>query len=398
MRFTTTMMEVGRWALPDFLPWDPAVHEDSPVSDLIGDGWAWLPWKLRLPDGTGVKVVYDFLRDEGESPYEVRAEGGRFVLDADGEPLCAVTFDQRPGWIVRRTRDGATMGKVMSWLSPVCLQAFPIRYCAYASRGDVCAFCCLNPMDRDLAGATRDGLLMRPAHAAEVYDAAVGEGGVRHVCLTGGGLYNQRAEAEHFARVIEAIATVRDARGRRDPLKAMTTAMGAEEQRRLKIAGADEISFNMEVWAERLWPVVVPGKAKVVGRARWMERLAAAVEVFGRGRVLSQFVLGVETVAPEGFRDPEAALASVTEGFEWCARHGVVPRTHVWMNTPGSAYERSTAPPTEYLLAAALARHRAVAAAGLYRDIEAYPQGSASCPECSYVDTDADFHRLLGAA
>ena len=49
----------------------------------------------------------------------------------------------------------------------------------------------------------------------------------------------------------------------------------------------------------------------------WMDRLKAAVDVFGPGRVMCNFVAGVET-ASGVYRSAEDAADSTLEGMRWC--------------------------------------------------------------------------------
>ncbi len=153
----------------------------------------------------------------------------------------------------------------------------------------------------------------------------------------------------------------------------------------------------MEVWEERLWDEIVPGKQRHIGRRAWMDRLAAAAERFGRGRALCQFVVGVEMVSG-AFSSFAEGLRSVIAGFEWCAQNGVQPRSHIWCNTPGSLYEPRPVPPTEYFLTLAREHYRITEKYGMRFPAEYRPPYTASCPRCGYLSADADFAWLLAGA
>jgi hypothetical protein len=66
----------------------------------------------------------------------------------------------------------------------------------------------------------------------------------------------------------------------------------------LREAGWEGVAFNIEVWDERLWPGFVPGKAALVPREQWLRALEHAAQVFGRGKVASVIVAGLEPRAP----------------------------------------------------------------------------------------------------
>jgi hypothetical protein len=127
-----------------------------------------------------------------------------------------------------------------------------------------------------------------------------------------------------------------------------------------------------------------------------MERLEQAAARFGRGRSMTQFVVGVEMVSG-GFTNYAEAIASVLEGIEWCAQQGIQPDTSTWFNTPGSFYETREVPPTEYFLSIALERHKILEKYDMYLPADAQPNFSAACHRCGYLSPDSDFQWLLGS-
>jgi hypothetical protein len=100
----------------------------------------------------------------------------------------------------------------------------------------------------------------------------------------------------------------------------------------LKEAGWQGVAFNLEVWDERLWPGIVPGKAGIMSRERWLEALEYAVQVFGKGQVASVLVAGLE---PRG---------SFLDGVEWLAKGGIYGVPIPWAPAPGSALEGHQTP------------------------------------------------------
>jgi hypothetical protein len=372
------------------------VHKDyKAIEDsLVSPDWAWLPHSMTFPGGITAKVIYDFVRHH-TSPYEMRETDGAFWLYYGEDPLVEITFEKRPQWLSRRTEDGRQMASVFVLSSPDRLLGFPIRFCAYYQPEDICRFCCLNPSGKNIAkGDGYHDVIMSGEAAAVCLAAALDEMEIRHVTLTGGALRDQRKEAEIHARVAEGLARVRSEKGVDVTLQVMSAALDDDGQKRLQEAGVDEVCFNMEVWEQRLWPEIVPGKHRHIGRAAWMDRLGKAVDRFGRGRVLCQFVVGVEMVSG-GFTTHAEGLKSVIEGIEWCAQNGVQPRTHIWCNTPGSLYEPRQAPPTEYFLSIAIEHHKIMEKYGMYFPRDARPAYSATCHRCGYLSSDADFQWLL---
>ncbi len=398
IKFTPAALEIGKWALPEFLPWDREVHKGYKAieSELVGEDWAWLPHSMTFPERITAKVVYDFIRHH-TSPYEMRKRDGAYWLFYGEEPLVEIAFEPRPQWISRRTDDGRLLASTFVPSSPDSLLGFPIRFCAYYQPEDICRFCCLNPAGKNIAkGDGAHDVIMSDDTAARCFSAALDETEIRHVTLTAGALRDQKKEAEIFARVGRSLARVRDERGVNISLKVMSTAQDDDGQRHLQDAGVDEVCFNMEVWEERLWPEVVPGKNRYIGRAAWMERLVQAAQRFGRGRAACIFVVGVEMVSG-GFASYADGIRSTLAGIEWCAANGIQPDTTTWFNTPGSLYEPRQVPPTEYFLTIAFERHKILEKYGMYFSKDAVPSYSASCHRCGYLSADADFQWLLGS-
>lgn len=396
IRFTPVALEIGKWAVPEFLPWDREVHKDYTAieNDLMSENWAWLPHSMTFKEGITAKVIYDFIRHHS-SPYELRTEDGGFRLWHGEQAVADITFEKRPQWLSRRMTDGRLLASTFVLSSPDRLLGFPIRFCAYYQQQDICGFCCLNPVDKNIAkGDGYHDVIMSGDAAALCFSAALEEMDLHHVTLTGGAVRDQRKEVGIYADVVESLARVRRRTGANVGFQVMSTAFDEDGQERLQEAGVDEVCFNMEVWEEKLWPQIVPGKDRHIGRGVWMERLCRAVERFGRGRVLCQFVVGVEMVSG-GCSTYAEGIRSVLAGVAWCAQNGIQPRTHIWCNTPGSKYEPRSVPPSEYFLAIALEHHRILEKYDMYFPQNARPYYSAACHRCGYLSPDADFQWLL---
>lgn len=396
IRFTPEILEIGKWALPEFLAWDPDVYKQykNLSDDLIREGWASLPMAFHFTNGVNTKIVYDFIR-RTTSPYEIRRhEAETFFLYRDGEPIEAIFFDRRPQWLSRRFPDGRAFPAVFCLASPNALLGFPIKFCAYYRPQDICRFCCLNPPGVNLPQKLKKGTFIDAPRYGEAYEAAIEEFDVQYICFTGGALSDRSKEAGRYAEVVSEVDRIRKEKGKHTIVQVMSVALGREEQQRIHDAGADEVSFNMEVWKESLWPEIVPGKAKDVGRGPWVERLLVAREVFGARRACTQFVVGVEKVSPRGFHSFHEGTQSVLEGIEWCCRNGIRPNTTTWFNTPGSLYEENQPPPTEYFLTIAVERHKLMTKYGMY------PPGDEDTPSYGYslrsggLSPDADFRWL----
>jgi len=59
-------------------------------------------------------------------------------------------------------------------------------------------------------------------------------------------------------------------------------------------SGIKAIGFSMEIWDEKLYQAVCPGKAKSVSHEAFVDSIRNAVKVFGEGNVYGVFVMGLE--------------------------------------------------------------------------------------------------------
>ncbi|MFQ5667315.1 MAG: radical SAM protein [Candidatus Binatia bacterium] len=380
--------QIGPLSFPHFLLWNSDHPWNPVVKGTDSGGIRAIPWNFILEDGHTPVVC----RIDPASPYEIRlSETGSFVLHRDGEPIEPVRFERGARWLFDTTTDGTMMGSVfLSWTREALLGC-ALRYCEYTKSGDQCRYCCL---DAEAARFHESGFKMdmavKPADAAEAYRAAEAEtGGIRQVAFTGGSLLNTKKEMERYIALYAALRDARDEMHAHTQFYACVTAPPDRGiLNRLHEAGLTHIAPNMDCWEEHLWPVIVPGKHKFVGRQYWIDSLLMCLEVYGVGMVGSAFVVGPEMVQPYGFASLEEGVASWARCFEWCTSHQIIPMLIPWQKEVGSPWEHKQPPPTEYTLAVFQERHRRMQDSGLYGLMEHnYFMSQA-------WDTNADFRRL----
>jgi hypothetical protein len=131
--------------------------------------------------------------------------------------------------------------------------------------------------------------------------------------------------------------------------KVVVQAHEPEAVQRFKDAGVRIYHPNYEVWDARLFDLLCPGKARVIGRETWIRRILAATDVFGAENVIPNFVAGIELARPHGFATVDEALQSTGEGLEYFMSRGVSPRFTTWCPEPLSVLGRDQGPaPLEY--------------------------------------------------
>ncbi len=388
-RFTPLIQELGQQSFPHFLIWNPEHVWNPDLKDIQKGQVITTPWKFDMHDGTPVVIRFD-----QDSPYEItRQEDGRLLLQRDGDAIEEVSFEPATEWLYKNTSSGTLMTSVfMSW-SRLGLLACALRYCEYTRTGDQCVYCCLDSSIEEFKDSGfQYTMAIKPGDAAETYRAAQEEVGfVKEVAMTGGSLRDTTKEMEKYIAIFGALNKVRKEMGKPSWFAGCMTAMpDLALLRELREAGLDSIAPNMDCWEESLWPEIVPGKHKYVGRDYWIESLTKCLQVFGKGQVGSVFVVGPEMSASSGFKKEEDGIASWTRCFEWLLEKDLIPLTSQWQTEVGSPWSDRVPPSTDYFLSVARARHRTMENSGMYKTMHhSYYKDSA-------WSTDADFRRLVG--
>jgi len=387
VRYTPNLLAIGKWAVPQvhyIFEWD---HQDLHSKSDAAEGWITVPGVFQLGDGTTA-----ILKLDNTSPYEIRNAGdARYWLYCDDDPVEEVYFEPRPEWFAKRTRDGTLMCKVAASPGRNCIFAITLLgHCEYFNTGEQCVFCCLVPTaDKFRQLGIEKAVRAKADQVLEVYETVLREHPIAHVNLTGGGLKDLRKEAELYVGFLRAVMDRLPA-GDEVPWLVIPQALDEESQKRIHEAGRGKgfLCHPIEGWDERHFEVMAPGKAKYVGRRNWLAALERAVGIFGRGRVVTNVVGGLEMAPPHGFGSYAEGMKATVEYFEWCFQRGIVPSYLFWTSAPGSVYAEVEPPPTEYMLSATLEfleRQRK------YR----LPFPACVCHKCRAVSVESDIMRLV---
>jgi len=385
VKFTPNLIDIASWALPQsnwVLEYTHYKHArekveqyireqalDEESADLARHGWVHTPSGFRFQDYTYIQIAFS-----DDSPWEIRSEwlgstfsvagmgGERYFLYHGDERVEEVFFEPRPKWLTQKTSDGKTFSSVMQLISAQVFNACVLRHCEYFNNHTHCRFCSMTGGSQALRKVgVRHQMALTPQHAVEAFEAAHAETGVNLILLSGGSLLDQDREAEAYFRLTRALADKRDDLRSQTYLLAGTSAFEKDKAQQLLDLGLDLLMYDLEVWDPAVFAFVCPGKSAHIGRDRWLKRLLDARQVFGKGRVGTNLVLGAELAPPGGFQDEERALASWAECFEWCLSNDIVPMLTIWQPSAGSQFEgaRNRAS-IEYLLEVGAMRRTAM--------------------------------------
>ncbi len=287
-----------------------------------------LPDDFLLPDGTVVQF-----RKNGRSPYRVTEEESGLTLFNGRERICKVGWIPRPAYYGKETANRHSMVKIGQTGGEDCLFFCYQNYCSHFSKKEECLFCNLVSTSK-----TYDSVLKKKEtqDMGEVAKAAFAEGRVKHVLLTGGCFDHQK----EVGRVTDILKAIREQTGLdRVPGTILPSpARGENEIRRYYDTGIKAIGFSMEIWDEKLYEAICPGKSKNVSHENFIRSIRTAVHIFGEGNVYGVFVMGLESKKTflEGVKEMIALGANV------------VP--FVWSPNPGSKLEGHRAPTSQWFV------------------------------------------------
>jgi hypothetical protein len=294
------------------------------------------PESLLLRDGSSIITTPTPL---DQDPYLVDLHEGRPYLFEDGEPLEEVEYWPRPDFYAKRTVSGTPMKLVVS-ARPQRLNIFPYRYCTFWNNGNGCSFCDI--VTQLKKGKEELGIPARldPAEVQEVLREALLEPG-RYAALfltAGSNVAGKKAfddEVDYYIEILKRAGELFTVP--KIPSQLIGTAFDDDQLERLyHETPLTSYTADIEVLGEDLFNRHCPGKAEWIGYREWKRRLVRAVDIFGRGRVNTGLVAGIELTSPGGYRDEDEALARLLEEAEELASQGVSTVYIVWSPRPGT--------------------------------------------------------------
>ncbi len=328
----------------------------------------WVPTEVQVAFGSHDSVVKVNLRQD--SPFELKLEGGALHLVAEGHGV------DLPAKLVRSP--AATLKEVNGfpaehWVQVLGKDRIGIMVymgCANWFDGDQCKFCdsitirpgerralpILNRLRRhfSLPDGSHDHAAWWEQEGPRLLDGvttALGPiladpdvGPHVHLHVMAGNLLDVNAEWDLVLELCQAMSEV----VRLQDVDSYLNLLPPPDPAKLEQAhelGFNKLIFNLEVYGEQAFKEICPGKHRLVPYERYLRRMDRAVELFGRGRVYSGMVLGVQPI--EDLRRGVADLA----------RRGIVPDYSSFTPKRGTPLENLPRP--DLLQAARFARYLA---------------------------------------
>jgi hypothetical protein len=288
------------------------------------------PGAFLTPEGKYIVV----LRWNQDSFLSLRYEEGQYNLyDREKVLIEKVQFGKRPRYYGQRTSDGTVMRTVAVDYGYGAMFVAYSNECILKEKGVECLFCNINTT-KAIYGETQQIKWKTPKQAGETVAAGYREG-FDHVTISGG-FVPERREVEYYIDVAEAI---QDHTGLQDFNG--TACVGAPLDlsvfEKYREAGYRTIATNLEIWNDKMFEVICPGKSLLCGgRKNWLAAIDEELRVFGKHRVRSTFVTGIEP------------RQSILEGLEYLSEKGVVVVPSQWYVNVGSSLEGCRTPTPEW--------------------------------------------------
>src|SRR5918995_2480530 len=307
--------------------------DQKPLAELGEAAERRPPGELALRGGPhGLRRTIVSVRVNPASPYRVaRGENGELRLALDGADLAGVELPPMPEYYRHTLANGKTVmetAPTIQWGYLIYLTV--LRLCQYFGAHEECQFCDINHNWRQHKKAGRPYTGVKPVEdvleALALIDRYDVDQTSKAYTLTGGSVTSTvdgLAEADFYGRYAQAIE---ERFPNRWIGKVVAQALPRQDVQRFKDYGIRIYHPNYEVWDERLFRIISPGKERYVGRDEWHRRIFDAAEVFGARYVIPNFVGGVEMAKPFGFETVEEAITSTTEGLDFFLSRGITPR------------------------------------------------------------------------
>ena len=327
IRYTDALGQAADGAFPNFYPYRFAPGEPDPT----GKGKALIPYMLITEDD-----VLSRIKGNGQSPWIIagdRRSGYRLRHEQHKYPERAVQFTPIPDWMKKLTSDGVAMDQTgislhtdmaVINLAPACQYFLVEKENGKSLR---CGFCAYGAPDArsDQLGQKMDQVSLPElsyARMKETLAELAASNEVRHIYLVGGSMTDWAQEGQRFVELAREVQSVIQ---HKIPVTCGSGALPDAYIKQLHDEDlVDAVCFNLEVWSESLFAKVCPGKNKFVGYKNWIAALEYAVKVFGKGRVYTAMVAGIE-LGPEFGMSGEEALNLALRGAEDLCSRGVIP-------------------------------------------------------------------------
>jgi Biotin synthase-related enzyme len=191
--------------------------------------------------------------------------------------------------------------------------------CEFAAKGKPCEYC--------FSGAEFEMLAKRgksqpqavgSSDVVDIVRYAVENKDANSIQITGGSTFSGEKEYEHISGYMKALAES-NIKLSGETLLYITPPKNNNYIDEYFALGADRIACSIEVWDKERAKIITPGKIHFTSRERHLKSLEYISEKYGKGKVFSNFIIGLES------------FETLKEGATYLAERGIIPSASVWI-------------------------------------------------------------------
>lgn len=249
---------------------------------------------------------------KSRSPIEIFFENEKLIAVHEGNVIndVEINFVTEPDYYKKFLSNGLDVKKFVSACGLDELNIFPWKGCAISK---CCKFCGVNNFIRadDLSAHKispqvwnnlRKNYLENLSEAVSIAAKSDCYAEHLHVILISGNLPDEllNLQADIFADIARKIEPILRDKSTEGLILVITPPNDIERLKKLRDAGISKVVFNLEAIQPEYFKNFCPGK-NILGYKFFIERLDAAVKIFGRGNTWSNLVFGLES-AEESLR------------------------------------------------------------------------------------------------
>lgn len=273
---------------------------------------------------TNIPVVEFFVKD---SPYTLFKKNGVYKIYRGEEFITNIRLSPQPSWYEKKTSTGKIMKRVGS-LQGTYLGVYPAKVCEYWTRDTKvnCKFCSVG-----LNLGVDDADEKSVAEVLETVGCAVQESKITYVDFNTG-----HYPGETYLDILEPY------------IKAIKKEFGLligvqspphhdlERYKHLKKIGVNRVSFCFEIFDEKRFIEVCPGKHTEYGLKRYLDAIQYCAEIFDtcNGEIIA------------GLEPPENSIRAI----DWITSVGAIPTVCVFRPLQGTDYDDVPPPRTEDMI------------------------------------------------
>ena len=281
---------------------------------------------IILPNNTWVNA--SLCQSKNNTPFLIDCEDETYFLKKNNEKLVEIKIPSQPTFYNQCAKDSTpfkNIGSIRADRLSISLN----NNCAFLNDEKIrCKFCGIGFNQNEIFKKTSEQIIDTIEFALK--DVLLPP---KHIYLNSGFLIEDDQGFYGFANIIRDIKENFDIHIHFNPCPPKSK----KYIELLYESGLDEISFNLEIFDEKIAEQIIPGKNKILTQNLYFEMLNHAVDIFGKNKVSSCLVVGLESVD------------STINGVEYLLAHNVIPKLSSFRPINGSFLSNHRPPSYELI-------------------------------------------------